>query len=680
MPAPVSLRAFVVLVLSLVTGPALAQAQSAPAGAGASGAKAQVVAPCYCKRYPTAAHFDKDDEAKARWVTYGAYRNWLQHAEILTFVGNSEGDQSFQGSLWNVTPEDDVFLRIIRPHPIVFGYSLKVSQADTAQTPLLVAGGEADFNPFKAPDPAKPAAEVKEQSKDAKAEVQKAAGEPDAAAALSPSALRSLIERGGMTTRAIDDGVRNLEAAAREVRRIGREELAQARAPLTTLTAALDKVTEEASAVEGQILEIRQSILAARLPCDDPRGLAALDCGGGSSFSKLRATAVTLRVSVASADAQLTIATERLTLAETSVNTAISQQASLRNLSETALREAVKTTFDQIARLRSDLALLRLRVTRLATAASEVEARVTAFIPELARLIEWGKEKDICLTLGRFQGGKTVTVEVSLVRREIEPKKDDRLEKAAQLAKALVEALKTPSDAAAAAGAANAVAAAVTAAGDAEEKAEEKKKEEKPAPPAPEHGPRVTRFDVLAKYHLQVAMGIALSTLRDPEYDSRSREIPSSDPNVKPTQKEITIFEKEHNRLQVIPTFQVGVFWGKGRYLYADEEDADPYESVRRWHRWVPFPTFGFDVSDVSNNFFLSGGLAPTRGMLLLFGAHFGRVDRLREAAKLNQPFAVPIADNYSLDYDLDRGFEPAFFFSVAVDAATIGKIFPKGK
>jgi hypothetical protein len=80
-----------------------------------------------------------DDATRRRWDdSYAIYRKWLRSVEILEFLGTSEENQTFLTAVRNVTPDDEVFLRVRRANPLLYSYSVKVERNDRhySQSPV----------------------------------------------------------------------------------------------------------------------------------------------------------------------------------------------------------------------------------------------------------------------------------------------------------------------------------------------------------------------------------------------------------------------------------------------------------------------------------------------------------------------------------------------------------------
>jgi len=138
--------------------------------------------------------------------------------------------------------------------------------------------------------------------------------------------------------------------------------------------------------------------------------------------------------------------------------------------------------------------------------------------------------------------------------------------------------------------------------------------------------------------------------------------------------KEITPFAENHNERQLLPMVQFGLHI-KPRYPFAGA-DASPNESIRPWHRWIPFPTLGFALSSPTDNYFLGGGLNLSRGVVAVAGAHFGKVKRLVSGKAEDTAFTIPAIDDFDIDDIVDEGIRTRFFFAITIDSSAIGKLF----
>ena len=94
------------------------------------------------------------------------------------------------------------------------------------------------------------------------------------------------------------------------------------------------------------------------------------------------------------------------------------------------------------------------------------------------------------------------------------------------------------------------------------------------------------------------------------------------------------------------------------------------------WHRWIPFPTLGFSLTEPTSNLFFGGGVNLSRGVIAVAGVHLGDVTRFVEGKKDNVPFTILGTDDFDMDDILDKGLRPGFFVALTIDSSTIGKLF----
>jgi hypothetical protein len=151
-------------------------------------------------------------------------------------------------------------------------------------------------------------------------------------------------------------------------------------------------------------------------------------------------------------------------------------------------------------------------------------------------------------------------------------------------------------------------------------------------------------------------------------------EVKDGDTVVTPALKEITPFTLDRNDHRPMPMVQFGMHV-KARYPFAGADDS-PYESVRPWERWLPFPTVGFAMTDPADNYFLGAGINLSRGVVAVAGAHFGKVKRLLAGYDDGKAFTIPATDNFAIDDIVDEGTRRGFFFAITIDSSTVGKLF----
>lgn len=189
-------------------------------------------------------------------------------------------------------------------------------------------------------------------------------------------------------------------------------------------------------------------------------------------------------------------------------------------------------------------------------------------------------------------------------------------------------------------------------------------------------------FEADAPTHIHVKIGPVVSWLENPEFrlDTVTADCPAGRQCFMPTA--VTA----HAR-QVRAATHVSMLL-PGRYFWAESDPGDPHESVSSY-RFVPYPTFGFSMTDTAENLFIGSGLDLGRGVGIVGGWHLGRVRRLREEFRADSEkglkglagrrFDRPTGTTVSITDVIDTDWEVGGYLSLSIDAATLLRIFNLG-
>lgn len=184
-------------------------------------------------------------------------------------------------------------------------------------------------------------------------------------------------------------------------------------------------------------------------------------------------------------------------------------------------------------------------------------------------------------------------------------------------------------------------------------------------------------YEVLTPYHINVSLGFAVSGLANPTFDFRSEDVPAHMENgvQVAAQKRLTPYRKADQNFQVRPLVMLGLY-PNPRYVFAQYDASDPYDSVHRIGLYVPYPAFGFSLTDPTKNFFTGGGWDLYPGISVHAGVHWGKVSRLLPAYKEEVSFLSPADKTVKIDDLTETSFHHSWFFSVGLEPRIIKKIF----
>ena len=186
-------------------------------------------------------------------------------------------------------------------------------------------------------------------------------------------------------------------------------------------------------------------------------------------------------------------------------------------------------------------------------------------------------------------------------------------------------------------------------------------------------------FEAHAPAHAHVKIGPIVSLLQNPEFglETIASECPSDRQCFKP-------YIVEPHAQKVGAAVHVALFF-PGRYYWMDSDPGDPYENASR-HQFVPYFTFGFPSTEASESLLLGGGIDLGRSMSFLAGWHLGKVRRLADDFRddaddplVGGTFDVPTGTKVAVADIIDTDWTGAFYFSLSIDAASLGRIFNLG-
>ena len=185
---------------------------------------------------------------------------------------------------------------------------------------------------------------------------------------------------------------------------------------------------------------------------------------------------------------------------------------------------------------------------------------------------------------------------------------------------------------------------------------------------------RELTFEARAATHMHVKFGPIVSKLDNPEF----RLEPIAAGCAADRECFMPYIVEPHAR-QVRAAVHLALYI-PGRY-WPDADPGDPYEA--RASPLRPYVTFGFPATDSAENLLLGGGIDLGRGVSLLGGWHFGRVRRLAREFRavaddglMGRAFDVSKGAEVSVADVVDTDWEADLYFSVSIDAATLGRVF----
>jgi hypothetical protein len=206
-----------------------------------------------------------------------------------------------------------------------------------------------------------------------------------------------------------------------------------------------------------------------------------------------------------------------------------------------------------------------------------------------------------------------------------------------------------------------------------------KSDKDKPKDQTQEVGSDEITFDIIRQQGGRLNLGYIVSWVAAPDFAYRSEIIPVDEEKGTPAQKEITVYRSEGDNLQVFPAFHYSLYF-KPRYLFAQDDSGDPFESV---HSKIPEKfhiNFGFSMANPAKNFLLGLGFDIHRGVAVIAGFHFSKVKRLVKGYTEDEPFTVSEGADFDLQKYLEESFRVGFYLTLSVDPGALLRVFGQGE
>jgi hypothetical protein len=285
-------------------------------------------------------------------------------------------------------------------------------------------------------------------------------------------------------------------------------------------------------------------------------------------------------------------------------------------------------------RIRNQVTAVSASVTRAMTALAS--ARL-----DVARFLAAGRQTDICASIGRF---RNKSVKVTLTATPV------NLPGAATAA-----GLAAPSTPAAAAGGGTTATGTIT---------------------------RDDAFDADVPTHVHVKLGPVVSTLDDPEF----KLLTVTDGCAQGRQCFIPYISATNSE-QVRPAMHIALLV-PGRYFWTGSDPGDPYETSKRSQWLIPYPTFGFSLTDTTSNVLIGGGIDIGLGIGIQAGLHLGRATRLLPEYRAEnntdglegKQFDRPTGTTVAIADVTDKAWRRGYYMSLSIDASTLTRILNLGQ
>jgi hypothetical protein len=574
---------------------------------------------CYCRDTAPTGAADKCAgslglEPTGQEGAAPSFAAWRRNVEILGFEVGESGRGTFTRTVRNVTRQDDVYLSIANRDAARHRITARVEVKDAV--PVEFIGGLGQAKSF-----ADIAKLLSGFVKATQTQADKTAQAAESAKARGDKA-RVTIKAARAGSQQMLDAAANA-AVADEVR------------------AALQQAQNALDRAGGIAAEAENALARAEVGLDPP----------SKAFDKLWPP----DTAAASPDAALREAASALERANSALTGAADAPADLK--------EAVARGLEQVTALQGQLAALKPQVKKALQAQQDADARVA-------------DESALCLYLGRFEAGKSVSVSLSIAPATAPPDEADDADGLRKAAQAAYDTLGK-------------VLAAETPPGERPGTHRAAAGEQKPTPavtPAPAASPTPApttldlltyTFDVLSPVHVQTGMAFPVSWLRNPDFEFKpTRSETSGTGDAAMTRGFGRLVPSGDTRQQIRPAFMVALNL-KSQHPGA-VADADPYETVRPAQRYVPFIAFGVGLKDLGDDYFFGPGVTLGRGVQLVAGVHFGKVNRLIEGFEENKEFEKPNEDFQGAEAVVKRRVG-GFFIGLSVDGAVVTRLFGGG-
>lgn len=676
----------------------------------------------------------KSEVQAAGFDNWSDYVRWRHSIELLRFDASTNPESgTFTGSLRNVTPNDEVYLRIDNGEPLTAIYEVKVKVEDAPDRTLLNSIG-----PLAGAT--SPLAAAIAAAGDARDGAQGGAEEPEQPAEGGPAAslfgvqhflpseeaasvategpalahLREALDRAvsaGVITvaerqaflgaraalepgsTAVDDGTAKLETA--EVA------IGESRSQFPTLANEIEGLKAELQKLDANWGRFEHIVVPSGDHTEWRTRLEALteqylkiagmldslssDDAFGQLEEKGKAVSATLvkseKVMSGHLDAARGVLDKIIASAATSDTDAGLLTRARAELKDPLTRER--------ASVESSLDAVKTAVADVKKNLGEVRKQVTAIPAMLSDLRSGLTNATICLDLGHFEAGKKVTVTATR-------KKRPRVASAASTPATkpvVVTGTGLKADAASdktrvtvsgkigsVSGGPPGSGTSGGSSGNAPRTANGStpKKSTGGSQPPPADPGTETSFEVLSASRVRMGLGPTVSWVEDPEFDHRDVKIESPDEDGQPVDTDgVQIFRSGGDETQVLlGTYHIGLYL-RPRYLFRDHDDVDPFESVnkRDWRDFV-YPTVGFSLSAPSKNLFAGLGIDLSRGVSLIAGLHFSEVTRLIDGFEENMSFVPSGSSTFDINDYLEDSFRHDIFVAITLEPRSFLGIF----
>ncbi len=596
-----------------------------------------------------------DNEKKYFEKDYNKYKKRQKHLEWIIYDATNPNARKFIQGVKNVTKEDEVFLLIKNSNPIQYSYDVKITVKDAPEGELLnIHGTIPDI-----PDFIQPALDSTSQAKEPAETVGTLAKKDKEELEKKEESVKKEIEKIKIKIQT------KRELSPRE------QEINQFAPKFKSLRALYTQYTKYLSDIEkliGKITELEKSIEELRQKISDFKEKIVIFGRSENLEDELYKIYKNNYKPVKDIYQEL--------------------EASLQDI-ENVGNKISKEVKEYKAEIPSGmLSVIKIKDTEIDKGLlnfKECLRKVKKDIEEIGGLFSSIKKVlqsfEQCIRIGNFEEGKRVTVKITQKKKTAQEsvpshsmvikgaklkhtKKDDTtVEITGKISDLVLKKVAESTE---------------TASKKADEEVKKSDKD-KPKDQTQEVGSDEITFDIIRQQGGRLNLGYIVSWVAAPDFAYRSEIIPVDEEKGTPAQKEITVYRSEGDNLQVFPAFHYSLYF-KPRYLFAQDDSGDPFESV---HSKIPEKfhiNFGFSMANPAKNFLLGLGFDIHRGVAVIAGFHFSKVKRLVKGYTEDEPFTVSEGADFDLQKYLEESFRVGFYLTLSVDPGALLRVFGQGE